>query len=90
LNHFAALANHILARTRLGQGLQGKYAIEHNTMQRLLDLLNEMIELRRSLPVAPNWADSDAIKAFLAQRREFKRAAEYDSDNVRRLLGIKE
>lgn len=83
---FVPITNGLVGRTRLTQALTGERTLDHNLVERLVALLNEMAELRRTSPVAPDWSDAAGIQNQLAARRAFRQAAEYDRDDMRELL----
>jgi hypothetical protein len=76
----------LIGRTRLTEFLKGTARLDPSLVDKLVALLDEMAELKRTSLVAPNWQDTENIKEQLAQRRAFKQAAEYDTDAVRKLL----
>lgn len=76
----------IIGRTRLTQALQNEKPLDQNIVDRLVVVLDEMAELKRTSLVAPDWSDSENIREQLHQRRQFKLAAEYDEDRVKELL----
>ncbi|PYT73100.1 MAG: hypothetical protein DMG39_07600 [Acidobacteria bacterium] len=80
----------IIGRTRLTQALQhepGKN-LDRNLEDKLITVLDEMAELKRTSLVAPDWSDSENIREELRQRRALKLAAKYDEDKVRELFGV--
>lgn len=85
LSLFVPIAG-IIGRTRLTQFLQNEQSLDLNIVNKLVAILDEMAELKRTSPVSPDWADSGNIREQLHQRRQFKLAAEYDEDRVKELL----
>jgi hypothetical protein len=84
---FCETTGGLIGRTRLTQALQGGKALDHNLVEKLIALLDEMAELKRTSLVAPDWADAEGVREQLAQRRAFRQAAEYDvSDKGKALL----
>lgn len=83
---FVPITGGLVGRTRLTQALQGEKSLDQNLLDKLAALLNEMAELKRTSLVAPDWADAQNIREQLDQRRAFKQAAEFDADEVRKLL----
>ena len=83
---FVQISGGLIGRTRLTQALQGQRSIDHNVLDKLLVLLDEMAEFKNASLVAPDWSDAEGIREQLAQRRAFKQAAKFDSDDVRKLL----
>ena len=84
---FCEITGGLIGRTRLTQGLQGTKPLDHNLVEKLVALLDEMAALKRTSLVAPDWADAEGVREQLAQRRAFKQAAEYDvSDKGKALL----
>ena len=82
---FAAISG-MIGRTRLCDAIQGKKPLDYNLQEKLVALLDEMSELKRTSLIAPDWTDAENIRAQLAHRRAFKQAAEYDADVLRKFL----
>jgi hypothetical protein len=82
---FVPITDGLIGRTRLTQGLKSD-DLDHALVEKLLVILDEMAELRRTSLIAPDWSDAENIKEQLRQRRAFKLAAKYDEDRVRELL----
>lgn len=82
---FVPITDGLIGRTRLTQGLKND-DLDHNTVETLVAILNEMIELKHTSLFAPDWSDAENIKEQLRQRRAFKLAAKYDENRVRELL----
>jgi len=76
----------LIGRTRLTQALKGDFALGRNLEEKLVALLEEMIELKRVSLIAPDWADTENIREQLNARRRIRQVAEYDEDKVRELL----
>jgi len=85
LSLFVPIAG-IIGRTRLTQFLQNEKSLDLNIVNKLIGVLDEMIELKRTSLVTPDWSDAANIREQLHQRRQFKLAAEYDEDRVKQLL----
>jgi hypothetical protein len=83
---FVPITGGLIGRTRLTQALQGEKPLDQSTVDKLVTLLDEMAELKDASLISPDWSDAENIREQLAQRRAFKQAAEYDTDQVRRLL----
>ncbi len=83
---FVPITGSLIGRTRLTQALQGEKPLDQSLLDKLVAILDEMAELKRTSLVAPNWADAQNIREQLDQRRAFKQAAEFDADEVRKLL----
>src|SRR5712692_7185661 len=75
---FVPITGGLIGRTRLTQALQGEKPLDQNLVDKLVALLDEMAELKRTSLVAPDWADAQNIREQLARRRAFRQAAEYD------------
>jgi hypothetical protein len=76
----------LIGRTRLTQFLQGTAQLDSNLVEKLIAVLDELIELKRVSVIAPNWSDAENIREELRKRREIKTAIEYDEDRIRELL----
>jgi hypothetical protein len=76
----------LIGRTRLTQFLQNSAQLDSNLVDKLIAVLDEMIELKRTANFAPNWQDAENIREQLRHRREIKTAIEYDEDKIRELL----
>jgi hypothetical protein len=83
---FVPITGGLIGRTRLTQALQGAKPLDQNTIDKLVALLDEMSELKRTSLVAPDWSDSENIREQLRHRREIKKAIEFDETRVRELL----
>jgi hypothetical protein len=68
----------------LTEGLQGKRNFEQRDADQMLAVLDEMAELKRGSPVAPDWTDVDRIHLLLQARRDAKR----ETSRVLEDLGI--
>ena len=79
----------IVSRTSLTQFLKNGCSLNSNTVEKLIVLLDEMAELKRTSLIAPDWSDAVNIREELSRRRQFRLAAEYDQDRVRELLESK-
>jgi hypothetical protein len=82
---FVPITHGLIGRTRLTQGLKNN-DLDHAIADKLLGILDEMLELKRTSLIAPDWSDSENIRKQLRQRRAFRQAAKYDEDRVRELL----
>ena len=82
---FVPITDGLIGRTRLTQGLKN-HDLDQNTVDKLIEILDDMAELKRTSLVAPDWSDANNIREQLHQRRQFKLAANYDEDRVRQLL----
>ena len=76
----------LVGRTRLTQAMKGNFTLDRNLEEKLVALLEEMIELKRASLIAPDWADTENIREQLNARRRIRQVAEYDEDKVRELL----
>jgi len=76
----------LVGRTRLTQAMKGDFTLDRNLEEKLVALLEEMIELKRASLIAPDWADTENIREQLSARRRIRQVAEYDEDKVRELL----
>lgn len=76
----------LVGRTRLTQFLQGTAQLDSNLVEKLIAVLDELIELKRVSNFAPNWQDTENIRETLRRRREIKAAIEYDEDKIQELL----
>lgn len=85
LSLFVPIAG-LIGRTRLTQFLQGTASLDANLAEKLVTILDELVELKRASAIAPNWADAEKIRAQLRARREIKQAIEYDEFEVQKLL----
>jgi len=70
---------------KFSEALSDKGRLDTVVGEKLLVLLEEMAELKRTL-VAPDWADAANICEQLALLRAWKQAVEYDEDRIRQLL----
>jgi hypothetical protein len=86
LMSFTPLVAGLVGRTRLTQFLKGSVQLDSNTVDRLIAVLDEMNELKNASLVAPDWSDEVGIREQLTQRRAFKEAVKYDTDDIRRLM----
>ena len=82
---FVPITGGVIGRTRLTQGLKNN-DLDHAIAEKLLGVLDEMLELNHTSLIAPDWSDAENIKEQLRQRRAFRQAAKYDEDRVRELL----
>jgi hypothetical protein len=89
LSLFVPITGGLIGRTRLTAALRnpGDEDLDRNLVDKLVALLDEMAELKRTSLVAPDWSDTLGIREQLKQRRLFRETVKYDSDNVRKLLG---
>jgi hypothetical protein len=85
LSLFVPIAG-LVGRTRLTEFLKGSAQLDFNLVERLIAVLDEMIELKRVSTFAPNWQDSENIRETLRLRREFKTAVKHDEDVIQELL----
>lgn len=76
----------LVGRTRLTQFLQGTAQLDSNLVEKLIAVLDELIELKRVSNFAPNWQNTENIRETLRRRREIKAAIEYDEDKIQELL----
>jgi hypothetical protein len=85
---FIPITGGLIGRTRLTQAMQGEpgKSLDHNLLDKLVTLLDEMAELKRTSLIAPDWADTQNIREQLAQRRALKDAAKYDATSELRNL----
>jgi hypothetical protein len=88
LSLFVQITGGLIGRTRLTQALQGQKPLDQNTIDKLLVILDELTELKRTSLIAPDWSDAENIREQLRQRRAFKQAAKDDAGRVRELLGV--
>ena len=82
---FTRITYGLIGRTRLTQGLKND-DLDHDIVEKLVAILDEMLELKRTSLIAPDWSDSENIREKLRHRRAFTQAAKYDEDRVRELL----
>jgi hypothetical protein len=80
----------LVGRTRLTQFLQGTAQLDSNLVERLIAVLDELIQLKRVSVIAPNWSDTENIREQLHRRSEIKQAAKHDEDKVRELLQVQD
>lgn len=87
---FVPITGGLIGRTRLTQALQGEPGknLDRNLEDKLIALLDEMLELKRTSLVAPDWSDAQGIREQLAARREVRKLFRDDADAVRLPLGI--
>ena len=83
---FVAITGGLIGRTRLTQALQGEKSLDHNVVEKLVALLDEMAELKRTSLIAPDWSDAENIQEQLTHRRAIKEAVKYDKNVVRKFL----
>ena len=83
---FVPITGGLIGRTRLTQALQGEKPLDQNLVAKLVALLDEMAELKRTSLIALDWADAENIREQLRRRREIKTAIRYDEDGIRELL----
>ncbi len=76
----------LIGRTRLTQFLQGTVQLDPRLIEKIVVVLDELIELKQAAVIAPNWADAENIREQLRRRREIKTAIRYDEDGIRELL----
>ena len=86
VSNFVPITGGLVGRTRLTEFLRGTVALDPNLVEKLIAVLDEMIELKRTSSFAPNWQDAGNIREQLRCRREIKTAIEYDEDKIRELL----
>lgn len=72
----------LIGRTRLTQGLKNN-DLDQNLVNKLVALLDEMVELKRSSLTAPDWSDAVNIREQLRARRELKKVIADDEDILR-------
>jgi hypothetical protein len=82
---FVPITGGLIGRTRLTSGLKND-DLDRELVEKLVAILDEMTELKRTSLIAPDWSDAENIKEQLHQRRAFRQAAKYDEDRVRELL----
>jgi hypothetical protein len=82
---FVPITGGLIGRTRLTQGLKND-DLHREIVEKLVAVLDEMTELKRTSLIAPDWSDAENIREQLRQRRAFRQAAKYDEDRVRELL----
>jgi hypothetical protein len=80
----------LVGRTRLTQFLRGTAQLDSNLVNKLVAVLDELIELKRVAAISPNWQDTENIREQLRRRREIKTAIQYDEDKIRELLQEKD
>lgn len=80
----------LIGRTRLTQFLQGSAQLDSNLVEKLVAVLDELIELKRVSNFAPNWQDTENIRETLRYKREFRTAIENDEDKMSELLEDKD
>jgi hypothetical protein len=76
----------LVGRTRLTQFLSGTAQLDRNLIEKLIGVLDELIELKSASIIAPDWSDAENIREQLRRRREIKLAIEYDETVIRELL----
>lgn len=86
LSLFIPVCGGLISRPTLTKVLQGEKNLDRNLEDKLLALLDEMAELKRRLPVAPDWSDATNIQNLLSTRRAIRKAVEYDQYTVQELL----
>ena len=89
LSLFVPITGGLIGRTRLTAALRnpGDEDLDRNLVDKLVALLDEMAELKRTSLVAPDWSDTVGIREQLKHRRLFKEAVKYDSNDLRKFLG---
>jgi hypothetical protein len=80
----------LIGRTRLTQFLQGAAQLDSNLVEKLVAVLDELIELKRVSVIAPDWGDAENIREQLRRRREIKTAIKYDENRIRELLQVQD
>src|SRR5260370_3941957 len=83
---FCEITGGLIGRTRLTQALQGEKPLDQNLVDKLVALLDEMAELKRTSLVAPDWSDAQNIREQLVQRRAIKQEAKLEADDIDKLL----
>lgn len=86
LSLFVPICGGLISRPTLTKVLQGEKNLDRNLEDKLLAVLDEMAELKRTLPVAPDWSDTANIQELLADRRAIRKAVEYDQYHMQELL----
>jgi hypothetical protein len=90
VSNFVPITGGLVGRTRLTQFLHGTAQLDSNLVEKLITMLDELIELKRVSVIAPNWQDTEKIKEQLRRRKEIKVAIKYDEDQVRELLQVQD
>jgi hypothetical protein len=85
LTAFCEICTGIISRPTLTSALKGQRVLDRNIENRLLELLNDMAELRQASPVAVDWSDSAGIRALIEASRAIKKARDWDGHTVRNL-----
>ena len=84
---FVPITGSLIGRTRLTQALQGEKPLDQSLLDKLVAILDEMAELKRTSLIALDWADAEGVREQLAQRRAIKQAVKFDvSDAGKSLL----
>jgi hypothetical protein len=89
VSNFVPITGGLVGRTRLTEFLRGTAMLDSNLVEKLVAVLDELVELKRVSDFAPNWQDTGNIREQLRLRREIKTAIEYDEDKIRELLQAK-
>lgn len=71
-SNFAVISG-VMGKTRLAQGLAGDKDFDRDDAERMLNVLEEMRELRDMLQTPPDWKQTDQIRTALEQRRQVKK-----------------
>src|SRR6266404_3382438 len=79
---FVPICGGLIGRTRLTQGLKN-HDMDQNLVDKLVAVLDEMTELKRTSLVAPDWSDAVNIREGLRARRELKKVIADDEDVLR-------
>jgi hypothetical protein len=82
---FVPITGGLIGRTRLTQGLKND-DLDHNLVEKLVAILDEMAELKHTSLIAPDWSDAENIREQLKLQLATKEAIKYDEDAVRRFL----
>ena len=69
---FVPITGGLIGRTRLTQALQGEKPLDHNVVEKLVALLDEMARLKNLLPVEPSWTDAENWRKYLTNAKEIK------------------
>jgi hypothetical protein len=71
-NSFAEIAG-IVSKSRFAQGLAGRNDFDQHDAVRMLEVLNEMVELREMSQSPPDWRRTEEIRQALEERRRAKK-----------------
>jgi hypothetical protein len=86
---FVPITGGLIGRTRLTAALRNPSEddLDRNVVEKLVMIVDEMAELKRTSLVAPDWSDAAGIREQLKKQRLIKEAIKYDSDVFRKFLG---